>query len=132
MEIVLSDASEVIEPAVHDARLLGVLLTHDGVVQLPLEQASGDRVTLELKSPVRLRVNEFQLAIIDLTMPGLGGIEVARQLLAIQPDLPIILTTGFNVAATEDQIREVGVAKLLMKPFTTDELGRVVADVLRK
>ena len=80
----------------------------------------------------RLRANEFQLAIIDLTMPGIGGIEVAHQLLAIQPDLPIVLTTGFNVAATEAQIREVGVAKLLMKPFTTDELGRVIADVLRK
>jgi PAS domain S-box-containing protein len=72
----------------------------------------------------------FDLVITDLTMPHLTGDKLARELLKLRPDLPIILTTGLGNAMNLDKARELGVQELLMKPATTQSLGEAVHRVL--
>ncbi len=63
-------------------------------------------------------------------MPQMTGIQLARELIAIRPDLPIILGTGFGKMVTEDQVREVGVRKLIGKPYRPAELTRTIRQAL--
>ena len=64
-------------------------------------------------------------------MPGLSGIDVARQVLAIRPDLPVLITTGYVRASDVAVTRELGVRDLILKPDTIEELGATVARYLQ-
>jgi len=63
----------------------------------------------------------FDLVLTDYTMPGLTGIELAKALLAIRPELPIILLTGFTKNFNKESAQEMGISYLL-KPVNRADL----------
>jgi signal transduction histidine kinase/ActR/RegA family two-component response regulator len=72
----------------------------------------------------------FDLALVDLSMPGLSGWEVAKGLRASQPGVPIALVTGWGDQIDLDDARARGVDYLVAKPFHVDEMTRLVARAL--
>ena len=72
----------------------------------------------------------FQLVITDLTMPKLTGVELSQKLLAIRPQLPIILCTGFSENITQARAQELGIARFLIKPIRTQRLAQIIREVL--
>jgi PAS domain S-box-containing protein len=74
--------------------------------------------------------DKFDLVITDQTMPEMTGIELARQMLRIRPDIPVILATGFSKMITEENIRNSGIREYLKKPIVFHDLENVVRDVL--
>ena len=73
---------------------------------------------------------QFDLVITDLSMPGMNGVELARQLLQVRPNLPILLATGFSATLTPDGVRRLGIRELLMKPISVEALGEAIHRVL--
>ncbi len=65
----------------------------------------------------------FDLVITDMTMPQMTGEELARQLLAIRPGLPIILCTGYSQKISPEEARQLGICDYLMKPLTIEQLA---------
>lgn len=78
----------------------------------------------------RRRPEAFDLVITDQTMPGMTGAELAAQLLAIRPDLPILLCTGYSATISEDRAKSIGIKAFLMKPLERNALARIIRDVL--
>jgi len=74
----------------------------------------------------------FDLVISDMTMPGLAGDELARSLLNIRPDLPIILCTGFTERINALGAANLGIKKFIEKPLNRHELAVAVREVLDK
>ena len=74
--------------------------------------------------------NDFDLVITDQTMPKLTGEELAGKMLALQPDIPIILCTGYSERMSEVRCQEMGIAKLVSKPVDTVYLSQLVRQVL--
>lgn len=72
----------------------------------------------------------IDLVITDLTMPGMNGIDLTTALLAIRPELPIILASGFGGARTAHFARGPGRRAVLQKPFTVDVLARIAHQLL--
>lgn len=74
----------------------------------------------------RSNPNGYDVVVTDLAMPELSGFDLANQLLAIRPDIPIIMTSG-NVRA-EDQERALlmGIRELILKPDTIEQMGRIL------
>ncbi len=70
----------------------------------------------------------FDLVITDQTMPEITGLELARSMLALRPDLPIILCTGYSAALSEHEVHTAGVRSFLAKPLDT----RILADAVRE
>ena len=64
----------------------------------------------------------FAVVMTDQVMPGTTGKEVIRELLAIRPDLPTILCTGYGHAMNVNETRSVGITAFLLKPFLKDDL----------
>lgn len=69
----------------------------------------------------KLDAGEFDLAIIDLNMPGMSGEELAREIAARRPGLKLMLMTG---ALVQDELP--GISEVLVKPFSMQELREKV------
>jgi PAS domain S-box-containing protein len=68
----------------------------------------------------------FDLVVTDLTMPGMTGIQFARAIAAIDPALPVILSTGYSDGVSEDALRGANIRALLRKPIETAALRGLV------
>jgi len=74
----------------------------------------------------------FDLVLSDLTMPQLTGDKLAKEVMAIRPDIPVIICTGYNSALDEKKAQELGIKNVLLKPLTRKQLTENVRDVLRE
>jgi len=72
----------------------------------------------------------FDLLITDQTMPAMPGTVLAGKILAIRPDMPVILCTGYSSMVDEGKAQEMGIRLLAMKPFDKKELARLVRKAL--
>ncbi len=80
----------------------------------------------------RSQPNAFDLLITDKIMPHLSGDGLARQCVRIRPDIPIILCTGFSEKIDGEQLKAIGAADLLMKPFGLKEIASMIRRCLEK
>ncbi len=75
---------------------------------------------------VRATPRAFDLVVTDYNMPGCTGLELARDLLALRPDLPVVISSGFISDELRGRARELGVRGLLHKENTVEELASLV------
>ena len=80
----------------------------------------------EAEASVRAAPAAFDLVVTDLTMPGFNGIELARRVHAIRPDLPIVLVTGYADRLAGSEADDAGIVAVLRKPWDLVELSRVL------
>jgi PAS domain S-box-containing protein len=97
----------------------------------------GYAVVSETRSPEALilftrQPDRFDLVITDMTMPGMTGDRLAKELRRIRPDIPIILCSGFSHYLNEEEAKAIGICAFLMKPFVLRELAETVRTVLHK
>lgn len=72
----------------------------------------------------------YDLVITDMTMPGMTGEQLSREILALKPGMPIIVCTGFSENLNPEQAEAMGVKGFLMKPVKKADLARVIRQVL--
>jgi len=68
----------------------------------------------------------IDLVVTDQTMPGLTGLELAREMSAIREDLPVIICSGYSATFREEDARALGVRAYLSKPVPLAELVAAV------
>ena len=95
----------------------------------------GYNVTVKTSSKEALALlkadpSRFDLVITDQTMPDVTGIELAREILALRPGLPIIMATGFSHIVDADKAKAAGIRAFVMKPLTKKEIARAARKVL--
>lgn len=74
----------------------------------------------------------YQIVLADQLMPDMTGAELAREIAALRPDLPVILTTGYRGLALAEPEPPYGVAEVLDLPLTTHTLGPAIARCLTR
>ncbi len=78
----------------------------------------------------RLKPNEFDLVITDMTMANMTGDILTAELLRIRPDIPVILCTGYSSKIFENSVLENAISALIYKPITKMEMAKTVRKVL--
>jgi CheY-like chemotaxis protein len=78
----------------------------------------------------RLDPSGFDLVITDQTMPELTGVELAKEILTLRPDMPIIMVTGFSYVVDADKARTAGIKAFAMKPLMKREIARTIRKAL--
>jgi len=66
--------------------------------------------------------DDYHLIVSDQTMPFLTGDEMAKQMLEVKPDLPIIICTGYSENLNEEIATKIGIKTILSKPVTINTL----------
>ena len=81
---------------------------------------------------VKSNPTHYDLVFTDMTMPNLDGFELAKQIKAVNPDVPIVLATGFSHGVTKEKCRAAGISDMVMKPMTASELSLTIEKAMTK
>jgi nitrogen-specific signal transduction histidine kinase/ActR/RegA family two-component response regulator len=146
VEVILPQATEPMvapEPATPEAPVRGngerLLVVDDetAVLRVLAEQLQrlGYRVRTSTDPEEALETfsddpDEFDLAITDLQMPRMTGVELAARFISVRADLPVVLITGNRSAVEPHVLRAAGVRELVDKPFRLQDLSRAIRAAL--
>lgn len=95
----------------------------------------GYRTTAFTQSKVALEEfrrdpTSFSAVLSDLTMPELTGADFVKELLALRPNLPVLIATGYMRSLDVENARALGVQDFLQKPFTIESLATTLRRTL--
>ena len=80
----------------------------------------------------RLHPHAYDALVTDLSMPAMSGNELARDILAIRADLPVIITSGYLRPEDQETAQRLGAIALILKPNTVEELGQTLDRLFRR
>lgn len=81
-------------------------------------------------SRFREQPESYVMVILDLTMPHVDGVEASREMRKLNPDMPVLLMSGFHEEEAISQFTNSDLAGFLQKPFGIEELKEKVAQLL--
>ena len=98
--------------------LLGCTVLHTDSPEKALEILANDQT--------------IDLLCTDYDMPEMNGIELAKACHRIRPDLPVLLSSGLSINLDPDELRKADIRNILAKPFTLQELQKVLLSLVQK
>ena len=110
------------EPMLAD---LGEQLLKSLGYEVTVTTSSTDALALFRKQP-----DQFDLVITDMTMPHMTGDSLAREVIKIRPDIPVILCSGYSRQISEESAKGIGIQAFVMKPVLRRILAETVREVL--
>jgi len=78
----------------------------------------------------KMRTQKYDLVFTDIKMPGMDGVELAAQVKASQPWVPVVIITGYGTTANEARAKEVGVSDFMRKPLSPEMIENSAAHAL--
>jgi signal transduction histidine kinase/ActR/RegA family two-component response regulator/PAS domain-containing protein len=82
----------------------------------------------EAAAAFRSDPDRFAVALVDFSMPGISGVELAEELTKIRPHFPVVLSSGYSAVGGGDQ--QAGIAAILPKPVALAQLTQALAPLL--
>ena len=77
----------------------------------------------------KTNLSDFNLVISDICMPEMQGDELAKEILSLKSDMPIILCSGYNEHTSRQQLLDLGVKNFMDKPVDSSKLLGVINDL---
>lgn len=85
---------------------------------------------LEALETFQSEPGRFDLVITDQTMPGMTGADLAQRMIRSNPDIPIILCTGYSTIMSEEKAKTVGIMEFALKPLVEKDITQLIRKVL--
>ncbi|MGB5193301.1 MAG: response regulator [Polyangiales bacterium] len=83
-------------------------------------------------APEEVKDGGYHLVVLDLMMPGMGGVEVLESIRKVDSDVAVVIFTGYPSLETAVQSMKLDAVDYLKKPFNPDEFREVLDRVMRK
>ena len=117
--LIVDDEDLVLSVGVNMLEKLGytVLAAKNGTQAVEIFKANKDKI---------------KLIILDIIMPDMGGGEVYDNIKAINPDVKVLLSSGYSVDGQAIDLLERGCDGFMQKPFTMEELSGKITQILKK
>jgi two-component system response regulator RegA len=123
----MSEFSSTTHGITHEGTSL-LLVEDDRILRERLARALGERgleVTASgdvAEALVAARADPPELAVVDLKLPGGSGLELVRELIALEPTTKVVVLTGYGSIATAVEAMKLGATHYLAKPADADEI----------
>jgi DNA-binding NtrC family response regulator len=117
--LLVEDDAMVSVTAIATLRSFGYDVTHANDGKTALEHVSA-------------HPGRFQLALLDLRMPGISGELTFEKLRELEPGLPVLIWSGYGAEQDVSSMLKKGAAGFVQKPYRVAELSRTVAQKIRK
>ncbi len=115
-KILVVDDEEIMRSSLSD------WLKEDGYYVLAVEDG--------YKAIEKVKEEEWDLAVVDLKMPKIDGLEVLKKINKIRPKLPVIIITAYATVDTAVMAIKSGAADYIVKPFNPEEISVVIAKLV--
>ncbi|HCJ66364.1 MAG TPA: response regulator, partial [Elusimicrobia bacterium] len=76
-----------------------------------------------------VKEKSFDICFLDVKMPGMDGLETYRQIRKINPEIPVVMMTGYAVEETLEQAKKEGVRDSIYKPFDITQVNTILSDI---
>jgi CheY-like chemotaxis protein len=106
-------------------------LVRDSVVEALTGEFSVETAHRAVETIQNIMRTRYDALILDLRLPGLGGLEAVPVIKRLDARLPIIVITGYSSYEAEQAVRGTGIFYYLPKPFSIDELSDAVRAAVR-
>ncbi|QPF75620.1 response regulator [Roseateles sp. DAIF2] len=93
-------------------------------------RCSGFHNAQEAIEALRSQPDSVDFVVTDLNMPDRSGLDVAREMVSIKPELPVVISSGLITDEMRELARDAGVRGMLEKESTFQDLGRLVGHIL--
>jgi PAS domain S-box-containing protein len=93
-------------------------------------EVTGFSDSLRALEAFRARPFDFDALISDLSMPGLSGLDLVREVLAVRKDLLVIMSSGYLRAEDRERAKALGAVDVVLKPQSMAEFGRILHRML--
>jgi CheY-like chemotaxis protein len=117
--LLVDDEELVLESVVHSLQILGYRVI----------EAKGGREAVEA---YEMHQEDIDVVVLDMIMPDMGGGEVFGHLKAMNPDIGVLLASGYSVEGQASEILEQGCDAFIQKPFSVKDLSRKIREILDK
>jgi PAS domain S-box-containing protein len=116
--LIVDDEELVLEVGVNMLEKLGytVLEAHNGTEGVEIFKANQDKI---------------KMVILDIIMPDMGGGEVYEKIKSINPNVKVLLSSGYSVDGQAIELLERGCDGFMQKPFTMEELSGKITQILK-
>ncbi len=110
---------------------LQVLAVDDDYEMLQLYKIFGEQfgyvTTIVSDSKIGLKLflenpKKYQFIITDYQLPGINGAELSKKILKVNPDIPIIMVSGFTKSFRKMDALEIGITDCFQKPLSFDDM----------
>ncbi len=124
MQLLKGESDMIVDNEEHLVFLMKTIL---GRLGYNVTAMSNSLETLEIfkKDPQR-----YDLIITDLTMPHLTGDKLASEVIAIRPDMPVIIATGYTDAVDSEKVKQSGITAFVSKPYKKQDLAKTIRLIL--
>ncbi|MBW2109641.1 MAG: response regulator [Deltaproteobacteria bacterium] len=117
--LVVDDEKSIVDSVGHMLRYLGY--------EVRMSTSS-----LEALEAFRTSPDEFDLVILDQTMPHMTGVELAQAFMGVRSDIPIILCTGFSEMTDANRAKDLGIREFVTKPIVMEDMAKTVRKVMEQ
>jgi PAS domain S-box-containing protein len=115
--LLVDDEDMVLDVGVNMLERLGydVLKAHNGTEAVDIFKTHNDKI---------------KMVILDIIMPDMGGGTVYEKMKSVNPEVKVLLSSGYSVDGQAIELLERGCAGFLQKPFTMEELSKKIGQIL--
>ena len=93
-------------------------------------KVTGRTSSIEALALFKAKADSFDLVITDMTMPNMTGDELARELISINPKLPVVLCTGYSTQINQQNANAMGIRAFVSKPVLKSGIAETIRKVL--
>jgi CheY-like chemotaxis protein len=91
--------------------------------------ANGGKEAVEI---LKTHKNEIDIVILDMIMPDMGGAETFDRMKAIDPNVKVLLSSGYSISGQAREILNRGCDGFIQKPFNLAKLSRKISEILER
>jgi len=85
--------------------------------------------SLDALSEIKFKLNNYDFVLSDISMPNMTGDELAAEILKVNPDIPIVLCSGFHPQTTAQELLNIGIKEFLPKPIDSSRLLNIINEL---
>ncbi|MGB5750729.1 MAG: PAS domain S-box protein [Desulfobacterales bacterium] len=93
-------------------------------------KVTGRTSSVEALELFKAKADSFDLVITDMTMPNMTGDELARELIHIKPEIPVILCTGYSARINQQQAAAMGIRAFVSKPVPRMDIAKTIRNII--